>query len=542
MRNIARSLAFRLFCLLLLVSAVVFISLTFFIIRANRQHIMQEIVLSAKRTNELLLLSMRQGMLLNRLEDIAQTMHTLRNGPGVEDIRIYNKKGEVVFSTSSLEVGQSVDKQSEQCIMCHSGPQPLDHIPEALRLRFFNSPNGYRILRASKAIHNEPACSALACHPSLSEQKILGVLESDFTLAQADQNIVASRNLMILYSIGAIMIIELLAGVFIMRMVYRRVVKLAEGPREVEKGNLDFEIQVEGDDEIADLARSFNRMVATLKQVEAENARLSQQMVGVAKMASMGKLAASVAHEINNPLGGILVYAKIVSRRISGGNMTEEELKENLGYLETIISEIKRCGNIVKDLLHFSRSSKSVLGSVDVHSVIDRALSITNHHFEINGISKATRLEAKNPNIIGDANQIAQVLIALLMNAVEAMPRGGVLTVTTKDLLDEDVLRVSVSDNGMGISPEIRSSIFEPFFTTKESMQSSGLGLSVVYGIMLRHQGKIEVESEPGQGTTFILIFPRQLKPHHDTELTFDGFTDEMSGDRRLYGRAKSPP
>jgi two-component system NtrC family sensor kinase len=230
-----------------------------------------------------------------------------------------------------------------------------------------------------------------------------------------------------------------------------------------------------------------------------------------------------VAHEINNPLGGILTYAKLISRKINAGPMTEEERKATLGYLEAAISEIKRCGNIVKNLLYFSRSSESVMEKVDIDNVIEKSLSITNHHFQINEISTVTKLEAKDPNFIANANQIAQVLIALFMNAVEAMSRGGVLTVATQDVFDPDALRVSVADNGRGIPQEIRSSIFEPFFTTKEGGHSTGLGLSVVYGIMLSHKGKIEVESEPGRGTTFILTFPRQTNSDKEKEPIFEG-------------------
>ena len=523
MRNIANSLAFRLFCLLLLVSAIVFISLTTFIIRANTQHVMQEIILSAKRTNELLLRSMRQSMLLNRLEDVTQSINTLASGPGVENIRIYDKRGSVIFSTNAPEIGQKVDIKAEQCIVCHSSEKPLEFIPDAVRPRIFASPDGYRVLGVLKSVRNEPACAAPGCHPSPSKQKILGVLDSQFSLAQVDRSILTSRNLMILYSIGAILVIELFAGLFIMRMVHTRVVKLAEGPREVKKGNLDFSIQVEGNDEIADLARSFNSMVASLKRAEAENRELSRKMVHVAKMASMGKLAATVAHEINNPLAGILTYARLISRKINDGLITEEERKEALGYAETAISEIKRCGNIVNNLLHFSRSSESVMEKVDIHNLIDKSLSITNHHFQINEISTVTKLEAKDPNFIGNANQITQVLIALFMNAVEAMPHGGALTVATRDVFDPDAIRISVADNGRGIPREIRPNIFEPFFTTKEDGHSTGLGLSVVYGIMLGHRGKIEVESEPGLGTTFVLTLPRHIQTGKEKEPIFEG-------------------
>ncbi len=523
MRNISNSLAFRLFCLLLLVSAIVFISLTTFIIRANTQHVMQEITLSAKRTNELLLRSMRQSMLLNRLEDVAQSVDALGGVPGVEDVRIYDKKGSVVFSTNTRELGQTSDIKAPQCIVCHSGEKPLDFIPENVRSRIIASPNGYRVLGVLKSVRNEPACAAPGCHPSPSEQKILGVLDSQFSLAQVDRNILNSRNQMILYSIGAILLIELFAGLFIMQMVHKRVDRLAEGQREVKKGNLNYSIPVEGNDEIADLARSFNSMVASLKQAQAENTEMSRKMVQIAKMASMGKLAASVAHEINNPLGGILTYCRLTSRKINAGPMTEEERKAALGYLEAATSEIKRCGNIVKNLLHFSRSSESVMEKVDINNLIEKSLSITNHHFEINEISTVTKLEAKDPNFIGNANQITQVLIALFMNAVEAMPRGGALTVATRDVFDPDALRISVADNGRGIPQKIQSSIFEPFFTTKEGGHSTGLGLAVVYGIILGHQGKIEVESEPGQGATFILTLPRQIKPGPEKEPILDG-------------------
>ena len=160
---------------------------------------------------------------------------------------------------------------------------------------------------------------------------------------------------------------------------------------------------------------------------------------------------------------------------------------------------------------------------VDIHNLIDKSLAITNHHFQMNDISTAVKLEAKDPYFIGNANQIVQVLIALFMNAAEAMPNGGALTVATQDEFDPDALRVSVADNGRGIPEEIRSSIFEPFFTTKEGGHSTGLGLSVVYGIMLSHQGKIEVESELGRGTTFILTLPRQIKSDKEKGPTFEG-------------------
>ncbi len=505
-RNIPNSLAFRLLCLLLLVSAIIFITLTVFIVRAERRHIIEEAI----RTNKLLLRSMRQSMLLNRQPDVAHSIDALGNGPGVYRIRIFDKKGRIVFSAKSLEIGHIADMKAKECIVCHSGSKPLENIPPADRTRTFVSPDGYRILGAFEPIHNEPACSAPGCHPPPSRQKILGMLDSQFILGGASRNIFSSLNLMILYSLGAILLIELFAGLFIIRNVNMRLAKLAEGPREVKKGNLDFRIRVEGNDEIAALAHSFNSMVVSLKRAEDENRELSRRVVHVAKMASIGKLAASVAHEINNPLSGVLAYSRLISRKISEGPMTEEESKEALKQFDACIGEIKRCGSIVRNLLRFSRNSQSVVEKVDMHSIIDKSLLITNHHFQIHNIKTITEPKAEDPTFFGDPNQIEQVLIALFMNGVEAMDRGGTLTVTTRDADERNALELRVADNGKGIPSEIRSNIFEPFFTTKEGGHSAGLGLSVVYSIVLKHRGQIEVESEPGQGTVFILTFPRE--------------------------------
>jgi two-component system, NtrC family, sensor kinase len=523
MRNITSSLGFRLFFLLLLLSAIVFVFLTTFIIRANTENIMEEMILSAKRTNELVLRSVHYSMLLNRKEDVAQIFNSIRNAPGIESIRFYDKKGTIRFSTSNEEIGQMVDLKAEQCIVCHSSEEPLEHIPDAMRPRIFTSPEGHGVLAVIKSVRNEPACAAPGCHPPPSERKILGVLDSKFSLAQVDHAIRTNRNQMIFYSIGAILIIELFAGLFIMRMVHKRVVQLAEGPRKVKQGNLDFSIQVKGNDEIADLAHSFNSMVASLKRAEAENAELSKKMIHVAKMASMGKLAASVAHEINNPLGGILTYAKLLSRQIGAGPMTEKEREIALEQLDVVINEIKRCGNIVKNLLHFSRSPEFLMENVDIHHLIGKSLFITNHHFEMNNIHTLTHLEAEDSFLTGNANQIQQALIALFINAVEAMGKGGRLTVRTEDVFGSDSICIRVEDTGKGIPEEIRSSIFEPFFTTKEGGNSIGLGLSVVYGIVMSHQGKIEVESKPGRGTAFILTLPRKRKSDVNQEATFEG-------------------
>lgn len=530
-----RSLAFRLFCLILLVSSVMFFSLTTLIIRASTRHLMEEIVRNAKSNNDLVAGAVHYSMLLNRKQDVAQIISTLGREPGVEGIRIYNENGAIVFSTNNKELGEVADLKAEQCVVCHGSEseRPLEYIPETMRPRIFDSPEGYRVLGVIKSIRNESGCAGSGCHPSPSEKKILGVLDSKFNLTQVDENIVANRNQMIFYSMGAIFIIELFAGIYIWRMVRARVDKLAEGTREVESGNLDFSVQLKGSDEIADLAGSFNSMVMNLKRVEAESAEVSRKMLHVAKMASMGELtanmahakmasmgelAANMAHEINNPLGGVLTYTKLLRRQLSTDSITEKQREVAAEQLEIIIKEVKRCGNIVKNLLHFSQCPGSLLEKVDIHDLINKGLLITNLHFEINELRVVKRLEAKDAFIVGNANEIQQALVALFINAAEAMSKGGALTVKTQDVVDRDALRIQVADNGKGIPKEIQSSIFEPFFSTKEEVNGVGLGLSVVYGIVLRHNGTIEVESEPGHGAVFAITLPRKQKQKDQEE------------------------
>lgn len=513
MLKFTRSLGFRLFSLLLMLGILVFVSLTVFIVRFHTNHLMDEIVNGAIRANDLIEGSIHYSMLQNRKEDVAQIIRTLGHGPEVEGIRIYNRLGKIVFSTNEKEVGESADLKAEQCVVCHSGPKPLESIPKETRPRIIESPLGYRVLAVMNPIRNEAGCGVPGCHPPPSEQKILGIMDAKMSLALVDANIRASRNRMIFYSIAAILLIEVFAGLFIWRMVHRRVVELSEGTRLVMNGNLEFALDGAGKDELASLARSFNRMVADLNAARKKNEELSQTMIHVAKMASMGKLAATVAHEINNPLEGILTYMRLLQKQVCAGPLSESDRDACSQQMETVISEVKRCGAIVKNMLHFSKSPASLSEKVNIHEIIEKSLSIVNHHLEISEIAAVKNFGANYPVIVGNANQLQQMLICLFINAVEAMSNSGTLTVSTSDVNEAHAILIEVADNGKGIPKELRSRIFEPFFTTKEDAHGVGLGLSVVYGIVTGHQGTITLDSTPGRGTTFSITLPRAKAP-----------------------------
>jgi two-component system NtrC family sensor kinase len=237
------------------------------------------------------------------------------------------------------------------------------------------------------------------------------------------------------------------------------------------------------------------------------------RILRVEKMASLGHLSSSVAHELNNPLEGILTFAKLLAKRIQRSNLTPEEKQTYGDELRLIADEALRCGNIVKNLLVFARQGSMSIQPVRVRTIVDRCVLLVNHHANIQGVE----ITASCPDTLEvecDAGQIQQLVIALMMNAIEAMaptanrPGGGSLAIDVEMAPGSDAVVLSVRDTGQGMSEEIKARIFEPFFTTKSEGKGVGLGLAIVYGIVERHHGSIDVESNPGKGTTFTVSLP----------------------------------
>jgi len=228
----------------------------------------------------------------------------------------------------------------------------------------------------------------------------------------------------------------------------------------------------------------------------------------VEKMASIGKMAAVVAHEINNPLSGILTYAKLLRKWLDRGETEGEKHQEAMQCLELIAGESRRCGDLVKNLLTFSRTSPMNVETTDLNAVVDRCVRLVQHQLELTGIQLQQDLAQDLPRVQCDPAQIEQVLLALIMNAIDAMPRGGNLWLRTRLREPSDTVEIQVRDDGAGIPPEILPQIFEPFLTTKESGHGVGLGLAISHGIIERHHGHIEVQSETNKGTTFTITLP----------------------------------
>jgi signal transduction histidine kinase len=230
------------------------------------------------------------------------------------------------------------------------------------------------------------------------------------------------------------------------------------------------------------------------------------QLMQAEKIASLGRLSAGVAHEINNPLAGILIYAELLERQLETGDFNRE-------YLTEIISQTLRCQQIVTRLLEFSRQSLGQKTDFDVNKIILRCIDLISHQAIFHNIEINTELDTKLPQILGDPGQLQQVVTNLLLNAADAMQGHGIIKVTTRPTPLHDGIIVTLADTGCGIPPDIQDKVFEPFFTTKAPGKGTGLGLSIVYSVIQRHGGTIEIDSTPGGGTTFTIKLPLETPP-----------------------------
>ena len=294
----------------------------------------------------------------------------------------------------------------------------------------------------------------------------------------------------------------------------------------IAQGDLSHEVKIQSRDEIGHLAESFNQMVGELKHAQQELTEWGEtlekrvadrtealekaqyQLIRSEKLASLGKLAAVVAHEINNPLAGILTYIKLLLKITGKEPFPVSRAAEMRNYLSVMDTEMNRVTNIVKDLLTFARRSKPRIEKVNVNSIVEQSLSLLENKIKLQNVNLQTQLDETLPLVPCDFSQIQQVLMNLIINGTEAMSTGGELTIKTYHTPDNEFVEIEVADTGTGIPEEHLSKIFDPFFSTKEAGKGVGLGLSIVYGIVNEHKGSIDVKSAKDKGTTFTIKLP----------------------------------
>jgi two-component system NtrC family sensor kinase len=488
-------------------------------LRMERRFWQDTIAQTGDRITELIGDSTRYQMLRDDREALDHMIEDLGSGPGIQRIRVFNKDGRITLSSDAREVNRVVDKTAEQCVQCHprdSRAKPLKDLAREKRAREFYA-NGQHVLGVMRPIYNSPDCANAQCHVHKAGQHVLGVIDADLSLEQVDAQMARQQASLTWFLITAIVFGCAAAALFMWIVVYRPVKELIDGTHRVADGDLDYRLPVRSEDELGDLAASFNKMTAEVAGVQAkieaevrrktaELERVHKTLLSSEKMASIGKLAATVAHEINNPLFGILTYARLVLRELLKHDLpARDEMAEQL---QTIERESKRCGDLVKNLLTFSRQAPSHREPNDLNTVVHRAAMLVKHKLDMQNIELKEDLAEGLPAVECDGNQLQQVILVLMVNASEAMPKGGRLEVTTGFEGESEQAWVRVKDTGSGIPPEILPQIFDPFFTTKEDQNRTGLGLAVAHSIVEQHAGEISVRSMPGEGTEFRVTLP----------------------------------
>lgn len=477
------------------VTITIFGVFSYFIITSQQRALISQVEHNAHQLSETIKSSTKYDMLLNRREDVHRIIDTIGMQEGIEKVRIFNKEGEIIYSPDKSEIGSMVDKRAEACYACHTADQPLEKLTIPERSRIFGA-NGSKNLGIIDPIYNEASCWQADCHAHEASQKVLGVLDVTMSLDEVEQQIAGNEMKMVIFTLSAILIISLLLWFLIQVFVGKPINQLVKATNIVAEGNLDYKIRISKNDELGHLARSFNQMTEKLAEVQ-------QQLYQSQKLASLGRLAAGVAHEINNPLTGVLTYSSYLLKR----NGANDEMKADL---EVIVRETKRCREIVKGLLDFSRQMPAKKTNVNLNDVLKQSLHILDNQLRLKNITVEKNFDEKLPEISADANQMQQVFINLFVNAIDAMGDGGGKLFLASNLRRGDnkkQIEIQIRDTGSGIAKENLSKIFEPFYTTK-GQKGTGLGLAVVWGIIEKHGGKIDVESEAGKGATFKIYLP----------------------------------
>ncbi len=483
----------------------------------------------AMQLSEVITRSTRFAMLQNDPSYVDQIIHDVGNQKGIDLVRVVNGEGAIIFSSDPSEIGLTIDRNAKACPHCVQSDLPLEQVPESERTWTFKSQDGKPLLGSMEVIRNEPSCYNAACHHHSRATPVLGVLNIDYSLDEVDSKLRTSTVEIAGFSLAFIALVSLAIGYFVHHLVYLPLRDLQAGAQRLSAGNLDQPIPVRSGDEFGKLACSFNSMTEALRHSHAELRDLARtleqkvekrtqelqraqaQTVRGEKLASVGLLASGVAHELNNPLTGILTFSHLLRKKMPDNSSDAEDM-------DLVIRETKRCAAIIKRLLDFAREKQPEKKFNDINQIIEDTVRIVERPAHLRDIEITMDLDRKLPSIWIDADQIKQVIMNMIVNAQHAVEQKGSIAIRTRRAAEPrpspqaaepvPMVEISIVDTGCGIPENNLRRIFDPFFTSKDVGKGTGLGLSVSHGIVEAHGGIIEVQSKVGEGSTFSVFLP----------------------------------
>ena len=466
--------------------------------------------------------STRQSMIAYHPEETQRVLENLSTPAGVLRVRLYDHDGKILYCSKKKSAGTIIDKTSVACTGCHTEPETSSALVEdPKKWTVYKDERGSSSLKIVSQVSNEPDCYTASCHIHGKDDEILGFVEADLSLALLDEALFKQGLALTAYVLIFVLAVSLFLGIINYKIVTKPVNELTDAMEHVADGDLEYSVPIKSADEIGMLGNAFNSMIKDLKAARdqreqwtntleteiakktAEIQNTSAHLVQTEKLASLGRMAAGVAHEINNPLTGVVTFAHLLKKRFSPES---EEAQD----LDIIIEQSDRCSKIIKNLLTFARATPTEKGQVSINDVLSRTIFMVQNQEKFHHIKFNINLEDTQFIIVGDSSQFQQIFLNMFINAADAMGGRGNITVATRTITEDNKPHVEIefTDEGTGIKEEDMPKLFEPFFTTKPVGKGTGLGLSVSHGIVKHFGGNIKVKSELGKGTSFSVRLP----------------------------------
>ncbi len=449
-----------------------------------------QLINSARESTDLLLQTIERSiynsMRIGNTEDTQIILEMVGQNRNLLGVRIFHPHGIVLKSSHPEEVGKPVNDNDYQLFINnrHEG--------------IFKEAEHGEVLKMQKAIYNDEPC--YTCHGR--KIRIIGVLDVNYSLVETRQRVVEATKLFVFSTIAIIVFLSASIAFVMLKFVRKPLDTIVENMARVEQGDLSVRMKEDRKDEVGQLIASFDSMVDKLDTAKKELEHYHfQQMERADRLASVGEMAAGIAHEIKNPLTGIAAAITIIKDDFEPGDPRTEIVNE-------VLEQIKRLDKTVNDLLFFGKPTPPEPTLTNLNRVVEKTVAFASQHKSGKNIEKKLELEPTLPPVYVDPKQIQQVFLNLILNALQAMQTGGLLTVSTA-LIEADGskwARVSIADTGPGIPEQLLAKIFIPFFTTKA--QGTGLGLAICHKLVTQHGGRLGVESEDGKGTVFTVDLP----------------------------------